>query len=73
MSDFVLVETLASKAQKRTLYFARMTAIGPMTTTDPNEAMRFASEEAARRHPASFFALTCFEPRAVGGGREGAE
>jgi hypothetical protein len=64
---FVLLETLASKRQKKPLYFARMTGIGPMTTPDLSEAATYATEEEARRSPACFHMFSFFEPERVGG------
>jgi hypothetical protein len=63
--DFVLVETLSSQRQGRPLYLAGMSAIGPYTTPDLDEALRFDTEEAASRHPAAFHPLTFFETRAA--------
>jgi hypothetical protein len=63
--NYVLVETVASANQGRTLYFKQMTAIGPMTTADLGSAQRFATEQDARMHPAMFHMLTVFEPREV--------
>ena len=52
------------------LYFKQMTSIGPATTVNPAEAMRFASKEEALRNDPSFSLLffTPVElPRAVAG------
>jgi hypothetical protein len=66
MSSFVLIETLASERQRRPLYFARMTGIGPMTTSELAEAAFYETEEEARRSPACSFSLTFFEPVRIG-------
>ncbi len=60
----------SSTYKDKPLYFARMTAIGPMSTADPAEAMVFASKEAAMQHPAMFFPLTFFKPVAAPGAAE---
>lgn len=74
MSDFVLVEAVAQR-KGRTLYYARMTGIGPMTTPSLEKAAKYANEEAAKRSPAFAFPLTVFQPiasseSASGGGTE---
>lgn len=60
---YVLVETFASERQGKTLYLKQMTPIGPMTTASLGEAQRFATEQDARQHPASYHPLSFFEPR----------
>jgi hypothetical protein len=62
---YVLVETLASERQGRTLWFKQMTAVGPMTTPDPAERAEFATEDAAKWCPAMFHALSFYEVREV--------
>jgi hypothetical protein len=58
---FVLIETLASKRQGRTLWFKQMTGIGPMTTSDRSERAVFPTEEAARKCPALWHPLSFYE------------
>lgn len=48
-------------------YLRSMTAIGPCGTWDLSKAQRFATEEEARRHPATSFALTFYKPCPVVG------
>jgi hypothetical protein len=61
--SYVLQEVLASKRQKQPVCFARMTAIGPMTSVEPEDWARFDSEQEAMRCPAYYHALSCHEPR----------
>lgn len=60
--DYVLHEPFSSESQGTTLCFAGMTGIGPMTSPDPDEWVRFSSREAAGRHPAIWHAPTFYEP-----------
>lgn len=64
---YVLRETVARR-DGRDLWFRCMTALGPCTTADLSEARVFDSEEAARKCPAMWHALTYFEPEALNGG-----
>lgn len=64
--SYVLVETLASKRQGRTLWFQQMTGIGPMTTPNVEERAVFDTQEAAARCPAMFHALSFYEVEEVG-------
>ncbi len=61
--SYVLIET--TKTRGNPLYFDRMTGIGPMTTPNLEEAMRFPTEQEARQHPACRFVFTFFQPREV--------
>lgn len=60
---FVLHEPFSSERQGKTLCLAEQTAIGPRTSADPGEWLRFDSKEQAARHPAAFHSLTFYEPR----------
>lgn len=60
---WILVEELASKQQKRPIYFEKQTAIGPMGTADLDKAQRFDSKQAAMMTPAYMHALSFYEPQ----------
>jgi hypothetical protein len=63
--SFVLVETLASERQGKTLWFKQMTGIGPATTADVEERAVFETKEAALECPAMFHSLSFFEVQPV--------
>lgn len=71
--EYVLHEPFSSESQGKMLCFAGMTGIGPMTSPDPDEWVRFDSKEAALRCPAVYHSLTFFEPQLeseVAGGKD---
>jgi hypothetical protein len=49
---WVLMEPFESKRQGRPVWFKRMTPIGPMATTKPENRAEFPSKEAAMDSPA---------------------
>lgn len=55
--DFVL----KAAATDRDLWFKQMTGIGPMTTPNLKEAMRFPDEQSALSHPANRHMLAIFD------------
>lgn len=59
----VLHEPFSSERRGLTLCLAETTGIGPRTSPDPDEWMRFDSREAAAHHPAAFHSLTFYEPK----------
>ncbi len=59
---FVLRETLASRSRGKSIFFCRMTGIGPMNTASIDEAARFDTREDALLSPASRHLLSFYEP-----------
>jgi hypothetical protein len=58
---WVLKNTLTSENLGKPICFQMMTGIGPCTSADPDEWMRFDSPEEAKSHPANFHALSFYE------------
>ena len=58
---YVLVASLSSQQQGRTLWFKQMTAIGPMTTPERSQAAEFETKEDALNCPAMFHVLSVFD------------
>lgn len=69
---WVLREVVASKRLGKPIYFQKMTFIGPRTTADLSEAARFSTEQRAMLSPATWHALSFFEPELIPatGGRD---
>lgn len=68
--EWVLVEKAATRRLGRKIYFRDMTAIGPRCTSDPSQAARFLSREAALASPANRHLLCIFEEERLDGGEE---
>jgi hypothetical protein len=62
---YVLIDILASRRQKKPLYFKAMTAIGPMTTPVEAERATFYTMEQAMQCPAIYHPLSCYEVKEV--------
>lgn len=62
---WVLLEELATKKCRRSIYFQKIVAIGPLSTDDLTKAAQFLSKEAAMKSPAYVHALSCYEPERV--------
>lgn len=61
--SYVLYEPFSSERQGVTLCFAGLSGIGPYTSPDPSEWVRFPSKSAANMSSALRHSLTFYEPR----------
>lgn len=68
--SWILVEELASKQQKRPIYFQKQTAIGPMSTADLDKAQRFDSKQEAMMTPAYTHSMSFYEPQELEKGKK---
>jgi hypothetical protein len=68
---YVLHEPFSSEKQGKTLCLRMMTPIGPCTSGDPDEWLRFDTKEQAARHPAVYHWLTFYEPKDESGLSDG--
>lgn len=62
MSKWILRETLSSEKLKTPIYFKGITAIGPMSTPNLEQAQRFNSKQEAMMSPAYVHPLSFYEP-----------
>lgn len=67
---WILRETLASQQQRKPIYFKCITEFGPCSTTEIDQAARFASKQEAMMSPAYVHPLSFYEPELAAAQKE---